>query len=48
MKNDTEELVWRKETDSEILRSNLGLAKGKLRWGGIHWENGVGACALLL
>ena len=31
-KNDSEELVYRTETDSKILKSNLGLLKRKL-WG---------------
>ena len=46
-KNDTKELVCRTETVSKILRLNLGLPKGKLWWGGIHWVVGIFTCTLL-
>ena len=39
-KYDTKELVCRTETDSKISRSNLGLPKGKLRWGGTNGRMG--------
>ena len=31
-KNDTKELIYKTEIDSQIQKTNLGLPKGKVRW----------------
>ena len=36
-KNDANELIYRREIDSQIQKTNLWLPKGK-GWGGIHLE----------
>ena len=42
LKNDTNELIYKTETDSQTSRMNLWLPEGK-GWGGggIHWEFGI-------
>ena len=40
-KNDTKELIYKTETNSQILKSNLWLPKGKLWWGGINYGGGI-------
>ena len=42
---DTNELVFRTETDSETLK-NLRLPKGTGGRGGMDWGFGIGLCAL--
>ena len=39
--NDTNELIYKTETDSQIQKTNLWLPKGKGPWGGINWEFGI-------
>ena len=34
--NDAKQLIYKRETNSQILKSNLGLPKGKARWGGVN------------
>ena len=46
-KNATKELIQKAETDSKILKPNLGLWKGK-HWGGRkNWEIGIGIYTIL-
>ena len=47
IKNDTNELIYKIETDAQISKSNLGLPKGKCWGGGINWENGINIYTLL-
>ena len=40
-KNDTKELMYKTERDSQISKSNLGLPKGKALWGEINWKDSI-------
>ena len=41
-KNDTNELIYKTETDTQILKTNLWLPKGKVRvGGGINQKYGI-------
>ena len=47
LKNNTNESIYKTETDSQTQKTNLWLPKGKV-WGGwINWEFGIGRCKLL-
>ena len=45
-KNDTNELIYRTETDSQTSKTNLRLPKGK-GGEGINWEFGINRYTLL-
>ena len=40
-KNDTNEHIYKMETDSQTQKTNLWLPKEEGRGGGIHWEFGI-------
>ena len=40
IENDAKELVYKTETNSQISKLHLALAKGKLG-GGLNWEDGL-------
>ena len=46
-KNDTNELIYKTETDLQILKTNLWLPKGKCVCGGINHELGINIYTLL-
>ena len=46
IKNDTKNLIYKTERDSQVLKSNLGSPKGKC-WGGINWKFGINIYTLL-
>ena len=46
LKNDTNELIYKTETDSQTSKTNLWLPKGKAG-GGINWEAGINIYTLL-
>ena len=46
-KKDTNELIYRIESDSQTLKTNLWLPKRTGSGaGGMHWGSGIGACTL--
>ena len=47
LKNSTNELIYKSETDSQTQKTNLWLPKGKGAGGGIEWEFGISRCKLL-
>jgi len=46
LKNDTNELIYRREIDSQTQKTNFQLPKGKGK-GGINWELGINRYTLL-
>ena len=46
-RNDTNELTYKTETDSQTWRTDFWLPKGKGVGGGKDWEFGVRRCKLL-
>ena len=46
LKNDTNELIYKKETDSQTSKTNLWLQKGMCIGGGMDWGFGIGICTL--
>ena len=46
-KNDTNEFIYKTETDSQTERFNLWLPKGMWRWGKINQEFGINRYTLL-
>ena len=46
--NDANELIYKTETDSQLMKANLWLPKKK-DWGEgwMNWEIGIGPCTLL-
>ena len=47
LKNDTNELIYKTETDLQISKTNLWLPKGKCEGGGINQELGINTHTLL-
>ena len=46
LKNDTNELIYKTEIDSQTQKTNLWLPKGNM-WGGINQEDGINIYTLL-
>ena len=47
LKYDTNELIYKTETDSQTQRTDLWLPGGKGGGGGMDWEFGISRCKLL-
>ena len=47
LKYDTNELIYKTETDSETQRTDSWLPRGRGKGRGMDWEFGVGRCKLL-
>ena len=47
LKYDTNELIYKTETDSQTQRTDVRLPRGKGRGGGMDWKFGVSRCKLL-
>ena len=47
LKYDTNELIYKTETDSQTQRTDLWLPKGRKGGRGMDWEFGVSRCKLL-
>ena len=47
LKYDTSEHIYKTETDSQELRTDLQLPRGKEGGGGMDWEFGISRCKLL-
>ena len=46
-KKDTNELIYKTETDSQTFKTNLWLPKGTGCGEGMDWRFGIGMCTLL-
>ena len=48
LKKDTNEFIYKAETDSQTVKTNLYLPKGTGVWGGaMDWGSGISICTLL-
>ena len=48
IKHDINELICKRETDSQMQRTNLGLPRGRKRGEGVCWESGTSRCKLYI